>query len=232
MGSACATAMTVVLILLATAARAQELEPRAYSAAPVGVNFLVADVTHLHSESSLDPSLPIKNVHADVDLYVLAYVRTFGLAGRSASLGLAVPYLRGDVSGDVFENSRVAHRSGIGDVRLRLAVNLLGGPALSPRESTIDASAAALTVGAPVWHEAKDSVSIILGSGHSLSTRRCADVEIVASPSATTSFRSRSGAGTSVMACTISPNVLAPAGTISPSWCSSLRASTSLSFSP
>jgi hypothetical protein len=129
----CATA-AVVLIVLAAAARAQELEPRAYSPSPVGVNFLVGNVTHLHGETNLDPSLPIKNVHADVDLYVLGYARTFALAGRSASLGVVVPYMRGDVTGDVFEQSRFAHRSGIGDVRLRLAVNLLGGPALSPRE--------------------------------------------------------------------------------------------------
>jgi hypothetical protein len=133
-GLTSARAATVALILFAAAARGQELEPRAYSPSPVGVNFLVGNVTHLHGETNLDPSLPIKNVHADIDLYVVGYVRTFGLAGHSASLGLVVPYARGDVTGDVLEQSHTAHRSGIGDVRLRLAVNLLGGPALSPRE--------------------------------------------------------------------------------------------------
>jgi hypothetical protein len=132
--SVCGKAVIAGLVLLAAAANAQELEPRAYSPSPVGVNFLVANVTHVRGETLLDPSLPIKNVHADVDLYVLGYVHTFGLAGHSASVGLVIPYARGDVSGDVFEQSHLVHRSGIGDVRLRLAVNLLGGPALSPRE--------------------------------------------------------------------------------------------------
>jgi hypothetical protein len=129
-----AGAATVTLVLISAAARGQELEPRAYSPSPVGVNFLVANVTHLRGETLTDPSLPIKNVQADIDLYVLGYVRTFGLAGRGASLGFVVPYARGEVSGDVFEQSRAVHRSGIGDVRLRLAVNLFGGPALSPRD--------------------------------------------------------------------------------------------------
>jgi hypothetical protein len=134
MASTCWKAAAIPLLLIAATARGQELEPRAYSPAPVGLNFLVTDITHIRGETLLDPSLPIKNVQANVDVYVVGYARTFGLAGRSASLGIVVPYARGDVSGDVFEQSRVVHRSGIGDVRLRLAVNLLGGPALSPRE--------------------------------------------------------------------------------------------------
>jgi hypothetical protein len=130
----CARAALAALLLIAATARGQELEPRAYSAAPVGTNFLVAGATHLRGETLLDPALPIKNVHANIDGYVLGYARTFGLAGHSASLGLVVPYARGDVSGDVFEQSHLVHRSGVGDVRLRFAINLLGGPALSPSE--------------------------------------------------------------------------------------------------
>jgi hypothetical protein len=123
-----------VLLLAAAAAWGQELEPRAYSASPVGTNFVVAGYSRLRGEVLTDPSLPIKNVQADIGLYVLGYARTFGLAGRAASFGVVVPYARADVSGDVFDATREVYRAGIGDARLRLAVNLYGNPALTPRE--------------------------------------------------------------------------------------------------
>jgi hypothetical protein len=124
----------VTLLLGCTAARAQELEPRAYSPSPVGTNFAVLGYTRLEGDVLTDPALPIKNVQSKIDIYLLGYARTFDLAGRTASFGFLVPYSRGEVSGDVFEASREVHRSGLGDVRLRFAVNLYGSPALTPAE--------------------------------------------------------------------------------------------------
>ena len=46
----------------------------------------------------------------------------------------AIPRFPADVSGDVFEQARSVSRSGLGDVKLRLAVNLLGGEAMTPKE--------------------------------------------------------------------------------------------------
>jgi hypothetical protein len=122
------------LLLVCAALCAQELEPRAYSPSPIGTNFVVAGYTHLEGEVLTDPGLPIKNVQAKIDLYLLGYARTFELAGRTASVGVVVPYARGDVSGDVFEAAREVYRAGLGDVRLRFAVNLYGNPALTPAE--------------------------------------------------------------------------------------------------
>jgi hypothetical protein len=62
----------------------------------------------------------------------LLYGRTFGLFGRSASIGVGVPYLRAILEGDVFETHRSIRRSGLGDGRLRLAVNLVGDAAATP----------------------------------------------------------------------------------------------------
>jgi hypothetical protein len=47
---------------------------------------------------------------------------------------MAVPYVWGRVSGTVFEQQQEVTRSGLGDLRLRLGVNLIGSPALGPRE--------------------------------------------------------------------------------------------------
>ena len=54
--------------------------------------------------------------------------------GHQASAVLAVPYIWGDISGNVFEEARSVTRSGVGDIKLRLAVNLIGGEALTPKE--------------------------------------------------------------------------------------------------
>jgi hypothetical protein len=73
-------------------------------------------------------------VSATLNAATILYGRTFGLFGRSASAGLGVPYAWGSVEGEVAETFRRITRSGLADARMRLAVNLLGGPALAPAE--------------------------------------------------------------------------------------------------
>lgn len=119
---------------IACTAGAQELEPRAYSASPVGANFLVLAYSKSDGGVLFDPSLPATDVTAKIESGALGYVRTFGLAGHAANAGIVLPYLDGDFSGNVGEQRQYVGRSGFGDVRLRMAVSLLGGPALSPRE--------------------------------------------------------------------------------------------------
>ena len=132
---------------------AQELEPRAYSASPVGANFAVLGYSWTGGEVLLDPSLPVSDVEARIDSLSAGYSRTFGIAGRAASIAVAVPWFWGTMSGEVGEERRAIERVGPGDVRLRFAANLVGGPALSPAEfaarpqrTTLGAS---LTVVAP-----------------------------------------------------------------------------------
>ncbi len=132
---------------------AQELEPRAYSPSPVGTNFVVTGYSRMRGEVLTDSSLPVSDIQARIDLYVAAYVHTFALAGRTASLGVVVPWARADVSGNVFETAREVHRAGFGDVRLRFALNLAGNPALAPdefaRREPTAAAGASLSIVAP-----------------------------------------------------------------------------------
>jgi len=121
-------------LLLSGAACAQELEPRAYSTAPVGTNFLVANYTRLSGEVSTDPSAPIANVQATIDVYTMGYSRSFALGDRLASAAIIIPYVNADLTGDVFEQAAQAHRGGLGDMRLRFALNLIGNPAVAPRD--------------------------------------------------------------------------------------------------
>jgi hypothetical protein len=120
------------LVLLGChAAHAQELEPRAYSPNPVGVNFIVLGVGHSSGDVLLDPSLPLTDVDARITAGLTGYGRTLGLFGRSASVAFVAPYVAADVSGSIGEDRREVQRRGFGDPRLRLAMNIMGGEALT-----------------------------------------------------------------------------------------------------
>jgi len=122
------------LIALCTNARAQEMEPGAYSRAPVGTQFVLVTYSYQKGDVLTDSSLPLRDVNVSLNSALIGYGRTFGFSGRQASASFLVPYIKGDVSGTVFENQQQVTRSGLGDVRMRLATNLLGSPAMNPKE--------------------------------------------------------------------------------------------------
>jgi len=123
-----------VAALLPALAAAQELEPRAYSNAPIGTNFIVAGYARSSGRVLLDPSLPVTDVDASIDAYSLGYARYFGLFGRTTSFSIALPFVEADLRGNVMDAPTEVHRSGFGDLRLRAAINLFGHPALAPAE--------------------------------------------------------------------------------------------------
>jgi hypothetical protein len=129
--AAAALALTCVV---PSAARAQSLEPRAYSNSPVGTNFLVAGVAYSQGDVTLDPSLPIEDADAKVYSGFVGYARTLDLWGQSGQIGLLVPAARADANGLIEGQARSVSRSGFGDPGLRLTANLYGAPALSPEE--------------------------------------------------------------------------------------------------
>jgi hypothetical protein len=115
-------------------AGAQDLEPRAYSASPVGTNFAGVAYSHQTGSVLVDPTIPIDDVEVSLNGTVILLGRVFGLAGRQASLTVVAPYVWGRVSGTVFEERREVTRSGAADLRVRIAANVIGGPALTPEE--------------------------------------------------------------------------------------------------
>lgn len=115
-------------------AGAQQLEPRAYSASPTGATFAGASYAHSSGDVLFDASLPFTDVSARIHVVAPFYLRTFGLLGRQASVGVVIPYAWGTVEGNVQEQYRRADRSGFADPGVRLAVGLLGAPALAPAE--------------------------------------------------------------------------------------------------
>ena len=115
-------------------AAAQEAEPRSYSNAPVGLNFLIAGFVHSEGKLAFDPSLSIADAKFRAETAAVAYVRTLDLWGKSAKLDLIVPYSSFVAEADVADVHRIRRMPGLLDPRLRLSVNWVGAPALSPAE--------------------------------------------------------------------------------------------------
>ncbi len=124
----------VVAFVAASAAWAQQLEPRAYSPSPVGANFFGVAYANSSGDVVFDPSLPFTNVSANVNSVGAFYAHTFSFVGRMASIGASLPYAWGTVQGDVGETFHRVTRSGLADTALRFTCNIVGGPALSPRD--------------------------------------------------------------------------------------------------
>ncbi|HSE33549.1 MAG TPA: transporter [Pyrinomonadaceae bacterium] len=113
---------------------AQEMEPRAYSRAPVGTQFVLVTYAHQTGDVLTDASLPLRDVKVKLHSSAVGYGRTLAVAGRQATLSLLVPYVKGTASGTVFENQLAVTRSGLGDLRARFSLNIVGSPALQAKE--------------------------------------------------------------------------------------------------
>ena len=75
-----------LLMVVSCAAFAQELEPRLYRNAPVGLNALLVSYGLSRGNVLVDSSLPIEDARADVNFVGLVYVRTLDLFDRSGKL--------------------------------------------------------------------------------------------------------------------------------------------------
>jgi hypothetical protein len=121
-------------VLAPTSAQSQQLEPRAYSPGPIGLNFV--GITSIYSSGGIvtDTASPLQNVDAEVTSAVPFYARTFNLFDHLASITVAAPYGWATVKGDVQETTHSVDRSGMLDPQVRFAWNLIGGPALTLAE--------------------------------------------------------------------------------------------------
>ena len=110
------------------------MEPRAYSPAPVGTQFVVLSYGHQSGDVLLDSSLPLKDVSTNLNAASVGYGRTFDFLGRQANVAVLFPYLWGTARGTVFEDQVNVRRSGGGDIRVRFSTLFKGGEARSAKE--------------------------------------------------------------------------------------------------
>ncbi len=124
----------LVLWLSGAPLAAQQLEPRAYSVSPVGVNAGVFAFSTLDGDVAFEPTLPITNAKTVLNSFDLAYFRSINFFGRSGSCTVVLPYTEGSMEADVEGQFARIRRSGLRDPAVRLAVNLHGAPAMRLKE--------------------------------------------------------------------------------------------------
>jgi len=110
---------------------AQQLEPRAYSISPVGVNAFLVTFTTMAGDINFDPTFPVEDVSATINTVHVGFFRSVDFFGRSGSIAVVAPYTAGSIQGLVLGEFVKVHRSGLADPAVRLAVNLYGGPAMT-----------------------------------------------------------------------------------------------------
>ena len=123
-----------VLAGAANVAQAQSIEPRAYSAAPTGMNFVIAGYAETQGGVAFDTSVPITDPDLKVRTVVVAYARTLDLWGRSGKFDVIAPASR--LSGDALFRGEPVERNvdGLGDPLVRLSVILYGARAMTPAQ--------------------------------------------------------------------------------------------------
>ena len=126
----------LLLAMGAPSAEAQDIEPRAYSNAPIGVNFLIGGYAYTRGGVAFGAQLPITNPHLDTSSAVLAYARVLDLWGMSAKFDAIVPYTW--LSGTAEYKGETVSRTvnGFANAAFRLSVNFYGAPALTLKEFT------------------------------------------------------------------------------------------------
>ena len=130
------SALACMLIAGVSTARAQDIEPRAYSNAPIGVNFLISGYAYTQGGLAFDGSLPVQDPDLKTSSAVLAYVRTLDLWGMSGKFDAIVPYTWLSGTARAVSTGETIQREvdGPADARFRLSVNLYGAPALTLKD--------------------------------------------------------------------------------------------------
>ncbi|NCC41265.1 MAG: hypothetical protein EOM21_17900, partial [Gammaproteobacteria bacterium] len=75
-----------LLLLAATSARSQDIEPRTYSNAPIGVSFLIAGYAYTRGGIAFDSALPVSDPEIATSNALLAYARVLDLWGKSGKI--------------------------------------------------------------------------------------------------------------------------------------------------
>lgn len=121
-------------------ASARDLEPRAFSNAPVGLNFMLAGYAHSTGNSSFDDAvtaaLQIQEASGRIHQGVFSYVRTVDFFGLSGRLGVIVSLAVGRWEGTVADTIATVSREELADPRVLFSVGFSGAPALQGRRGT------------------------------------------------------------------------------------------------
>jgi len=114
--------------------RAQDLAPRAYVITPTDFNAVTLSWAYFNGGVNFNGAVPITGATGIFSVPSFTFYHSLSFFGRSANLTTSLPYGVGNFQGEVNEQHRSVYRSGLMDFAARFSVNLLGGPAMTPRK--------------------------------------------------------------------------------------------------
>ena len=139
--------------------QAQEIEARAYSNAPIGMNFVTGGIAQAKSGSYTLHTQAVSLTHV------------IDVAGQSGRLTLALPYGELSGTGHVGGQAINASAEGLSDPMIKASVNLYGAPALSNsqfRDYQQDLIIGASIAATIPWGEYNSNQMINVGANRSL----------------------------------------------------------------
>ena len=113
---------------------AQDLAPRAYVITPLHSNAVTLTWTFYDGGVNFNGAVPITGATGTFSVPIFSYYHSFSFFGRSANIVASLPYGVGTFQGELLQQHRSVYRSGLLDFTTRFSVNLMGGPAMKPRE--------------------------------------------------------------------------------------------------
>ena len=126
--------VAALAVLRAADIYAQDLEPRLYTAAPMGLNFIALAYSRSEGGALFDPSVPLENAKIEVDAPIVGYLRSLAVGNKSAKVDVVLPHAC--LSGTATFRGEPVSRDvcGFGDPKFRLTMNFRGAPALRLQE--------------------------------------------------------------------------------------------------
>lgn len=122
------------IIILCNFTLAQDLEPRVYANMPKDIHVLVGSYGYMKGDVVSEPNLPIEDFIIKSNNFAVGYMHTFGVANKLARVQVVLPYVLMDGKATVNGDKITGNRTGFGDMRIRLGINLLGSPALDLKQ--------------------------------------------------------------------------------------------------
>ena len=122
--------LSIILLSGCFTVFSQDLEPRAYTNIPRGLNFVLAGYSYSAGGVVFDPTIPLENADIHIHGTVFAWARSIKVGPMSGKVDVIIPY--GWLSGSAEYDGQIVTRdvSGLADPRLRMSVNFIGAPSL------------------------------------------------------------------------------------------------------
>jgi hypothetical protein len=113
---------------------AQEMEPRSYSVVPVGLHAAQLSYTFSGGDVVSGLNSPVQNLNINASIISLGYVQTFSLFKKLGRISVGMPYAFLNGTAKVVGVDTAATRNGFADGRIKLGINLIGSPAIAPKD--------------------------------------------------------------------------------------------------